>query len=249
MSNRLIGPSGGYRKTYSFNWTCLIYHATTLFCRRNYSYKNDQLGKTVGQMVGAARSARQNLVEASSRSATSKEQELKQLDVAKGSLLELAGDYEAFIIDLNEVPWSNKDERFITVNSLELDKFEYTDDVLHDYGVFTLKMRKRCSEWLENENPLIAANSMLICINRACALINGQMLRIDDYFIHEGGFTEKMSKVRIEQRDEDYKNEGSPNCPKCGNLMRKVVARKGRYAGKSFWGCTSYPECKGTREL
>ena len=105
MSNKLIGPSGGYRKTYSFNWTCLIYHATTLFCRRNYNFKNDQLGKTVGQMVGAARSARQNLVEASSRSATSKEQELKQLDVAKGSLLELAGDYEAFIIDLNEVPW------------------------------------------------------------------------------------------------------------------------------------------------
>ncbi|MBR4328773.1 MAG: topoisomerase DNA-binding C4 zinc finger domain-containing protein, partial [Candidatus Riflebacteria bacterium] len=48
---------------------------------------------------------------------------------------------------------------------------------------------------------------------------------------------------------EDYKNEGSPNCPKCGNPMRKVVARKGHYAGKSFWGCTSYPECNGTREL
>ena len=70
-----------------------------------------------------------------------------------------------------------------------------------------------------------------------------------DDFIHEGGFTEKMSKVRLEQRDEDYKNEGSPNCPKCGNPMRKVVARKGRYAGKTFWGCTSYPECNGTREL
>ena len=71
MSNRLIGPSGGYRKMHSFCWTCLIYHATTLFCKRNYNYKNDQLGKTVGQMVGAARSARQNIVEASSRSATS----------------------------------------------------------------------------------------------------------------------------------------------------------------------------------
>ena len=102
MKTVIIGHFGGYRKMYSFGWTCLIYHATTLFCRRNYNYKNDALGKTVGQMVGAARSARQNIVEASSRAATSKEQELKQLDVAKGSLDELAGDYEAFLVDAGE---------------------------------------------------------------------------------------------------------------------------------------------------
>jgi hypothetical protein len=68
MNNRIIGHFGGYRKMLSFNWACLIYHATTLFCKRNYNYKNDQLGKTVGQMIGAARSARQNIVEASSQS-------------------------------------------------------------------------------------------------------------------------------------------------------------------------------------
>lgn len=58
MKTVIIGHFGGYRKMYSLGWTCLIYHATTLFCRRNYNYKNDALGKTVGQMVGAARSAR-----------------------------------------------------------------------------------------------------------------------------------------------------------------------------------------------
>ena len=77
MNTKIFGHFGGYRKMLSFGWTCLVYHATTLFCRRNYSYKNDALGKTVGQMVGAARSARQNIVEASSRAATSKEQELR----------------------------------------------------------------------------------------------------------------------------------------------------------------------------
>ena len=84
---------------FSFGWTCLIYHATTLFCRRNFNYRNDALGKTTGQMVGAARSARQNIVEASSRAATSKMQEVNELDVVTGSLDELAGDYEAFVID------------------------------------------------------------------------------------------------------------------------------------------------------
>lgn len=52
---RVLGRSGGYRRSYAFAMTCLIYHATTTFCRRNYNYKNDALGKTVGQMVGAAR--------------------------------------------------------------------------------------------------------------------------------------------------------------------------------------------------
>jgi hypothetical protein len=60
-SSSIIAPYGGYRKTISFGMTCLIYHATTTFCRRNYNYKNDPLGKTSGQMIGAARSARQNL--------------------------------------------------------------------------------------------------------------------------------------------------------------------------------------------
>ena len=100
----IIGAYGGYRKTLSFGYVCLIYHATTLFCKRNYDYKNDSLGKTTGQMVGAARSARQNIVEGSSRAGTSKETELRLYDVAKGSLEELAGDYEAFLIDAGVSP-------------------------------------------------------------------------------------------------------------------------------------------------
>ena len=97
-----MNPSNGYRKTHSFALVCIVYHATTLFCRRNFDHRNDALGKTVGQMVGAARSARQNIVEGSSRAATSIVQEAVQYDVAKGSLDELAGDYEAFVVDQNE---------------------------------------------------------------------------------------------------------------------------------------------------
>ena len=156
---RIIGHYGGYRKMFSFGFTCLVYHATTLFCRRNFNYRNDALGKTVGQMVGAARSARQNIVEASSRAATSKMQELKQLDVAKGSLDELAGDYEAFLIDAGEAPWSMEDSRYQAVSQLELDRFIATSDIDHSFGVYTVSMRRRCSQWLENQDPLVAANS------------------------------------------------------------------------------------------
>lgn len=57
MMTEIIGAYGGYRKTFSFACVCLIYHATEVFCARNYSLKNDALGKAIGQIIGAARSA------------------------------------------------------------------------------------------------------------------------------------------------------------------------------------------------
>lgn len=40
-----------------------------------------------------------------------------------------------------------------------------------------------------------------------------------------------------------------PVCPICGAEMKKRVARKGANSGKEFWGCVTYPTCKGTRPL
>ena len=196
-------------------------------------------------MNGAARSARQNLIEASSRAATSKEQELKQLDVAKGSLDELAGDYEAFLIDCDQIPWSVKDEKYQSVRTLELDDFQNTDDLDHDFGAYILAMRKRCQPWLENEDPLIAANSLLIAIRRACSLLTGQMNRTAEDFRKEGGFREKLTKVRLECRD---RQSNAPLCPKCNRPMRRLIAKRGPRAGQPFWSCTGYPECDGVRD-
>ena len=250
MPTQIIGHYGGYRKMYSFGFTCLVYHATTLFCQRNFNYKNDALGKTVGQMVGAARSARQNIVEASSRAATSKEQELRQLDVAKGSLDELAGDFEVFIVDAGEAPWSQHDERYGKVRSLQLDPFDKIDDLDHEYGKYILAMRGRCASWLESADPLVAANSILITIRRAIALLKGQMDKTASDFLDEGGFTERMSRARIEARDQKARMGAmAVKCPKCGRPLRKMVARKGRNAGNEFWGCSGFPECDYTKNV
>lgn len=234
---------------YSFGFTCLICHATTLFCKRNFSYKNDALGKTVGQMVGAARSARQNIIEASSRAATSKEQELRQLDVAKGSLEELAGDYEVFLIDSGEAPWSNVDDRYKAVRNLELDSFDKRDNQDHEFGKYILAMRKRCANWLENQDPMIAANSILVTIRRTTALLVGQMNRTGDQFKSEGGFRERMSRIRIIARQEQAADENAPRCPRCGKPLQKIMAKRGFSAGHEFWGCSGYPACSFTRNI
>ncbi len=246
-ATRIIGPFGGYRKMLSFGMTCLVYHATTTFCKRNYSYKNDPLGKTVGQMVGAARSARQNIVEGSTRAGTSKETELRLLDVAKGSLEELAGDFEAFLADEFEKPWSEKDARAMRVRALEFDRFTKSEDVRSEFGAHLLEMRKRFAPEIENEDPMHAANAILVLIDRANALLAKQIAKTSEEFLGQGGFTERLSKARLEERDREVAEAGAPKCPKCGGPMRKSVARKGANAGNPFWSCCAYPNCNGTR--
>lgn len=39
-----------------------------------------------------------------------------------------------------------------------------------------------------------------------------------------------------------------PDCPQCGALMVKRTANKGDRSGERFWGCSSYPKCRGIRE-
>jgi restriction system protein len=91
--HKKIRPSGGYRKTASFQTTTLIYDATVWFCEKFVSSKS----RTVDQMVQAARSGRQNIAEGSRASATSSQTELRLVNVARASLEELLLDYEDFL--------------------------------------------------------------------------------------------------------------------------------------------------------
>ena len=246
MSTSPIGPSGGYRKMLSFGFACLVYHATTRFCKRVYPWKEDPLGKTSGQMIGAARSARQNMVEASSRAGTSKETELRLLDVAKGSLEELLGDYETYLIDQDEPIWSETDERWKTVDTLPLDLFTATEDVLHAYSCYMIAMRGRFAPWLEQENPVIAANAIICIIKRTESLLFRQIEKTTAVFREEGGVRERMTKLRIEQREALKAAEPPPpTCPACGKPMTLRTAKTGKNEGKQFWGCSAYPDCKG----
>jgi four helix bundle suffix protein len=250
MSASPIGVSGGYRKMLSFGFTCLVFHGTTRFCKRIYHWKEDPLGKTSGQMIGAARSARQNLVEASARAGTSKETELRLLDVARGSLEELQGDYEAFLMDHDQEIWSIHDDRWKKVNHLQLDPFELGDDVLHQFSRHMIAMRQRFAPWLEHDDPFVAANSLIALIRRAVRLLSRQMEKTAETFASEGGFRERMTKLRLEQRENHQaKQPKPPDCPACGKPMVKRKAKTGPRAGKPFWGCSGFPACKGIREV
>jgi four helix bundle suffix protein len=244
-----VGKFGGYRKMYSFGFTCLTYHATVRFCKQVYPWKEDPLGKTSGQMIGAARSARQNIVEGSSRAGTSTETELKLLDVAKASLEELAGDYEAYLIDNEEEVWSEHDPRHQEIATMDLDAFDGGEDAAHRYSKYMLAMNARFAPWLKNEDPIIAANAILIVLRRAERLLGGQIGKVVESFGETGGFKERLHAFRMQAKEQEKANElPPPECPACGKQMRLRKAKTGPNAGKPFWGCTGYPVCKAITE-
>ena len=89
MSTQIILPHGGYRELLTYRKSDIIFQGTVVFTRR-FLHQGD---RTIDQMVQAARSGKQNIIEGSEASATSKETEIKLTNVAKASLEELLEDY------------------------------------------------------------------------------------------------------------------------------------------------------------
>ncbi|MCK6614050.1 MAG: four helix bundle suffix domain-containing protein [Ignavibacteriaceae bacterium] len=179
-----IPKHGGYRKLKSYQKAEIIYDGTIYFTKRFFK----SYDRTVDQMVQAARSGKQNIAEASMASATSKETEIKLTNVARASLEELRIDYEDFIRKNNYQFWDLNHE--LVARLRELNKIPDAT-----YETF----RKA----IENENPEICANTMIGLIRVASFLLNNQIKSLEESFVKEGGLREKMTKVRLEKRNND----------------------------------------------
>lgn len=246
----LFDKCGGYRRLHSFTFATMIHLETISFCKRFIPWQEDQLGKTAGQMIGAARSGRQNIIEGSERSSTSKETEMKLTDVARASLAELLGDYEIYLAERGAIPWSRSDENRREFGALLLPEYKYSDDPLHDYWKYYHQLKPVFAPWLANKDSIVVANSMIIIIQRTMAMLRNQIKQQGEVFLNQGGFRERMYQSRSEVREEQMApDKNAPNCPECGKLMRRRSAQKGKYAGSQFWGCSAYPECTGTRKI
>ncbi len=243
-NEELFDKCGGYRKLHSFTLATFIHLGTINFCKKFIPWKEDPLGKTSGQMIGAARSGRQNIIEASERSSTSKETEIKLTDVARASFAELLGDYEMYLAAKDSIPWSKENKDRQEVGKVWLSEFGYTDDPIHDYWQYFQQIKARFSAWVDSDDDVIVANTMLILIRKTMVMLHHQIQSQGDAFVENGGFREKMYQTRNAEREKTVDGD-SPVCPKCGKPMHKRTANSGSHQGKSFWGCTGYPKCKG----
>ncbi len=246
QSEKLLLPHGGYRKLRSYKVAQAVYDATVVFCRR--FHPNDR--RMTDQLVQAARSGVRNISEGSGMAATSRKSEMKLTNVARASLSdELLRDFESFLVQRGLRVWP-KDSREAKAMRARLTQDQATDLPAAKPGTVRLAGLFGLSEFVEKAEPELVANAMLCAVNQAAYLLKRQLESQGDTFVKIGGFTEKLygARKRVVSAKPD-RSDQPPACPNCGKPMVKRTARQGSKAGRSFWGCTAYPDCRGIQPL
>lgn len=184
MSAGFIPPHGGYENLFSFQKARIVYDGTVHFCQRFF----DKRDRTVDQMVQAARSGKQNIIEGSRASGTSKESEIKLTNVARASLEELLEDYRDFlrVRGLDEWPKDHPYTRRLRA--------------LNRQGNATYETFK---QGIEHPDPAVAANVMIGLVKLTSYLLDQQIRQLEKAFLKEGGLRERMTRARLDERRKD----------------------------------------------
>ena len=216
----LIPKHGGYRQLKSFQVAQLCYDLTVRFCDRYIEKRS----RTHDQMVQAARSGVQNIAEGSEASATSKKMELKLTQVARASLEELRLDYEDYLRHRGLPQWPP--------NQPELLRFKAERCAsLQEVRAWVAEERRRdtdqhgqtqtntdtseksvpvpdspCLSVSPPNSDTLAANAALSLLNVACWLLDRQVAALAAAFEEEGGFTERLYRVRSQRRNNPPNN-------------------------------------------
>ncbi len=181
MTRHFIPPHGGYKDLLTFQKAEIIYDATVKFCADYF----DRWDRTAGQMVQAARSGKQNIVEASMASATSKETEVKLTNVARSSLEELLTDYRDFLRTRGLEEWP-KNHPYVR----RLQELNRTPNA--NYETFRRAV--------EHADPAIRVNVIIGLIKVTKFLLGRQIQRLEQDFIEQGGLRERMTRIRLANR-------------------------------------------------
>lgn len=193
-----------------------VYQLTFVFCRRFLPQIGD---RTVDQMVQAARSGKQNIVEGSEDGKTSTEMELKLINVAQGSIDELKDDYTDYIQKHHVSKWEKGHPRY-----QQMQEYTKTHNKVEDYLPFAEK-------WTLEE----FCNVCLTLCYQLDAMFNKYLKYLEKTFVEEGGIKERMYAARTGYRkgqDEKMKVLESENAVlRKENEQLKVVIEKwkGKY--------------------
>lgn len=182
MSEGFIPKHGGYEDLLSFKKARVVYDATVWFCDRYV----DKRSRTTDQMIQAARSGKQNILEGSQASGTSREMEIKLVNVARASLEELLEDYRDFLRVKRHALWS-KDSR----EALFVRKLGNGTDVSYE----------TYRSYLETRPPEIAANIIICVIHQTNYLLDQLLRTLEKEFLEKGGLKENMFRARVAYRD------------------------------------------------
>ena len=172
-----------WKDLYFYRKSDALYQITVEFCHRFLPPYGD---RTVDQMVQAARSGKQNIVEGSEDGQTSSEMEIKLMNVARGSLQELRLDYQDYLNTHHLSMWDAGNER-----QRKLREFCHSHNDYSDYEPLLVKM---------NDEEM--ANLALTLCHQTDKMMCAYIEKLEKQFVTEGGIKERMYAARTGYRKE-----------------------------------------------
>jgi len=190
MTEGFIPPHGGYRDLVSYRNAEIVYDATVWFC----DHYIDRRSRTHDQMVQAARSGKQNIAEGSMASGTSKEMEIKLINVARASLEELLIDYQDFLRVRDKTLWDKNSKEALYVRKFGKVSQNTSSETHETYEIY--------KPFIETRPPEVVANIIVCLIHQANYLLDRPLKNLEQAFLKEGGLRERMTRARIEARNQ-----------------------------------------------
>lgn len=182
-NERVLLEGANWKKLRFYQKSEALYQMTFVFCERFLPKHGD---RTVDQMVQAARSGKQNIIEGSEDGKTSTEMELKLLNVARSSIHELREDYKDYLLSRQLSLWDKHHPRYNKMHD-----FTKAHNKLEDYEPFFQ---------LWNGEEMANTGYTMCC--QIDVLMNGYLATLEERFKKEGGMKERMYRVRTGYRAE-----------------------------------------------
>lgn len=195
--------------------TVVLYQMTVVFCRRFMKPYGD---RTVDQMVQAARSGKQNIVEGSADGVTSTAMESSLLNAARGSIKELKEDYLDYIGSHKLVLWDNRHHRYQAMQ-----EFCRRHNRIEDYEPYF-------ERWSDEE----MANAAVSLCCMVDTMMQTYQKKKEEEFVTQGGIKERMTAARLGYRTdlrqelESLRNENATLRDRIGQLLQENAALRGK---------------------
>lgn len=177
----LVHYAGDHRKLICYQKAELIYDLTYRFANEVFQ-RGD---RTVDQMIQAARSGKQNIVEGNAAKATSMRTCIHLFNVAKSSLQELLTDYEDFLRVRGHKHWEKDSEE---VNAMRRLAQQRTNAEICQIAA--------------SRPPEVVANMVLVLLHQNDRLLQKLIEKCGEQFENQGGFREKMMRIRLAKRNQ-----------------------------------------------
>ena len=199
MDDSLLAKPGNYKSLVAYQKAEVIYEITYYFCSK-YLQKGD---RTIDQMIQAARSGKQNIVEGSAASSTSSKTEIFLINVAKASLKELLEDYIDYLNTRNLSIWAKVSAEYESMRKIGAE---------HNNAEYFMAIA-------QSNPPEFIANMAIILLNQTDYLLFRLLDRLSKDFLENGGFAERMKRMRTEEK---RKVDGNTKHLKASNDFKAI---------------------------